>query len=244
MKIFRSAKYSGNDSAHARERRWAVTLCTRGSNQIVRWSNMKSPYLRYRMVKKTSPERDRVVFLQRPGIGDGTEQVWKENLSIAQSLSRLKAAKAAKDVANASWFPTVDLNGTSKSESFMFGERLRRINGPPLSLRATRLIIRPTWRHPEGGCIRTRARQDVRAVRITVSATYADAWFQHREAIKTHYRAQRNTSKAFFLTRPLHGGLATAATSYNNGSNSSFTYDGSAAEAQLLSPPSTPRARR
>lgn len=156
-------------------------------------------------------------FFKDPALETALEQVWNENLSIAQSLSRLKAAKAAKDVANASWFPTVDLNGTrSKSESFMFGRTFAQDQWTASVAASYEVDLFDRL----GGTRRAAAleheatRQDVRAVRITVSATYADAWFQHREAIKALelYRAQRDTSKAFFaLTRArFTSGLATA----------------------------------
>ncbi|MGB0646086.1 MAG: efflux transporter outer membrane subunit [Bradymonadia bacterium] len=156
-------------------------------------------------------------FFNDPELEDALKQVWKDNLTIAQSLSRLKAAKAAKDVANASWFPTVDLNGTrSKSESFMFGRTFAQDQWTASVAASYEVDLFDRL----GGTRRAAAleheatRHDARAVRITVSATYADAWFQHREAVKAIdlYREQRNTSEAFFsLTRArFSNGLATA----------------------------------
>ncbi len=145
------------------------------------------------------------------------ERVWRDNLSIAQSMARLKGASAARDGANASYFPTVDLSSSrSKSESFMFGRTIAQDQWSASVAASYEVdLFDKLGGHRRAAALEHHAtKQDLDAVRVTVSATYADLWFQHIEAMKSVrlYRAQRETSQTYFnLTQArFRHGLATA----------------------------------
>jgi outer membrane protein, multidrug efflux system len=157
-------------------------------------------------------------FFEDEALEGSIKQVLQGNLSIIQAASRLKGAVAARDSADASYFPSLDLSASrSQSESFMFG---RNITQDQVSVSVAASYELDLF-DKLGGARRAAAleqaatRQDLEAIRITVSATYADVWFQHTEALKSIelFRAQKQTSEHFFSitqTRFRHG-LVTAA---------------------------------
>ncbi len=141
-----------------------------------------------RASESTSPRSDQAdwTFFNDQALEQALQQVWKKNLSIAQVLARLKAASAAQDGANASLFPSLDLSASkSKSESFMFGRTFEQ-DQVTASVAASYEI---DLFDKLGGARRAAAleheatRQDLESIRVTVSATYADLWFQHLEGL-------------------------------------------------------------
>ena len=157
-------------------------------------------------------------FFTDEALESAIQRVLRDNLSIVQAASRLKGAGAARDSADASYFPSLDLSASrSKSESFMFG---RNIEQDQISVSVAASYELDLF-DKLGGARRAAAleqaatRQDLEAIRITVSATYADVWFQHTEALNSVelFRAQKQTSENFFSitqARFKHG-LVTAA---------------------------------
>lgn len=164
-----------------------------------------------------SEQRSDWTFFDDAALEASIERVWRDNLSIMQAIARLKGASAAKDGTNASYFPSLDLSASrTKSESFMFGRKMAQDQWSTSVAASYEVDLFDKL----GGSRRSASleyeatRQDLEAVRVTVSATYADLWFQHIEALNSValYRSQRLTSEDFFSltqTRFKHG-LATA----------------------------------
>ena len=145
------------------------------------------------------------------------DTVFEDNLSLAKARARLDAAKAAFKASKATYWPSVDFSASrSKSESFMFGRTFAQDQWTMSLAASYELDVFNRF-----GALRNAARFERKAseldrfaLKLSLSATYADQWFQRCESALALqlYAKQLQTSETYLaLTKHrFHNGLATA----------------------------------
>lgn len=144
-------------------------------------------------------------------------KVLEDNLDVAASAARLEAAEAAFKASNSTYWPSVDINASrSKSESFIFGRTIAQDQWS-MSVAASYEIDvfnRLGAMRASAKLERQASAFDLMALKTSLSATYADQWFQRHESmlVLSLYKEQLKTSEQFLnITKHrFQNGLATA----------------------------------
>ena len=141
----------------------------------------------------------------------------ENNLDVASSAARLEAAEAAFKASNASYWPSVDINASrSKSESFIFGRTIAQDQWSMSVAASYELdVFNRLGAMRESAKLERQASSfDLMALKTSLSANYADQWFQRHESmlVVSLYEEQLETSEQFLdITKHrFQNGLATA----------------------------------